>query len=145
MALAPTPSALFSWRLESTPPPPICLRLVSYTDNLVNPCVSKFKAELARQRVNLRLPSPPTTSSSIRQQGRNSLTALPPAPFLGKVKWPLHAWMFISDNETLWKLAEWSHLDTVLSDDNNNRRHPKDQTKENTSFMQTWVLGPNLL
>lgn len=92
---------------------PICLRLVRV--NRINPCPSRFKAEPARRRLILRLPS------SIRQLGRNAQATLPPPLFLGKMKRPLHVWIFIRANETLCKLAEWSHLGTLLRDDNNHR------------------------
>lgn len=93
---------------------PICLRLVRV--NRINPCPSRFKAESARRRLILRLPS------SIRQLGRNAQATLPPPLFLGKMKRPLHVWIFIRANETLCKLAEWSHLGTLPRDDNNHRR-----------------------
>ncbi len=93
---------------------PICLRLVRV--NRISPCPSRFKAEPARRRLILRLPS------SIRQLGRNAQATLPPPLFLGKMKRRLHVWIFIRANETLRKLAEWSHLGALLRDDNNHRR-----------------------
>lgn len=115
---SPHNPALETW--ETPPQSAICLRLARV--NRINPCPSRFKTEPARQRIILRL------LSSSRQLGRNTLTTLPPSRLLGKIKRPLHVWIFIKANETLCKLAEWSHLGSLLRDDNNHR-HPYKQMK----------------
>lgn len=81
-----------TWDLKD-PPPPIFLRLARV--NRINLCPSRFKTETARQRITLGLPS------FSRQLDRNVPTTLLPSRLWGKIKRPLHVWIFIKANETM--------------------------------------------